>query len=95
MFASRNTAKKETYKSKVEEGKSDPRNIWRLFKEFGMDKEGNRNQSNLRLKIDDKFISNESDLTEMFYDYFVNIASNLKEPNIQTDFEKTKQLCIC
>ena len=29
-------AKKETYRNKIEEGKSDPRTIWKLFKEFGL-----------------------------------------------------------
>ena len=81
-------AKKETYKSKIEEGKSDPRNIWKLFNELGMSKKGSEGNSNMSLKLDDKFITNESDLTEIFNDYFVNIASALKEPNIDSDFEK-------
>ena len=29
-------AKKETYGNKIEEGKSDPRTIWKLFREFGL-----------------------------------------------------------
>ena len=28
-------AKQETYQSKIEEGKSDPKSIWKLFKELG------------------------------------------------------------
>ena len=28
--------KKETYRNKIEEGKSNPRTIWKLFKEFGL-----------------------------------------------------------
>ena len=31
-------AKKKTYQSKIEEGKSDPRTIWKLFKEFGINR---------------------------------------------------------
>ena len=81
-------AKKETYKSKIEEGKSDPRNIWKIFKEFGMNSKGSENKSNVSLKLDDKFVTNESELTEIFNDYFVNIASTLKQPTIETDFEK-------
>ena len=33
-------AKKETYQTKVEEGKDDPRSIWKLFKQFGTTKKG-------------------------------------------------------
>ena len=32
-------------------------------------------------------VTNESDLTDVFNSYFVNIASNLKEPIIPSDFE--------
>ena len=33
-------------------------------------------------------VTNEPELTEIFNDYFVNIASTLKEPTIETDFKK-------
>ena len=32
-------------------------------------------------------ITNESDLSEIFNNYFINIASELKEPIVETDFE--------
>ena len=32
-------------------------------------------------------VANESDLTDVFNSYFVNVASNLKEPIITSDFE--------
>ena len=32
------TAKKEAYQTKLEEGKDDPWSIWKLFKQFGMHK---------------------------------------------------------
>ena len=41
----------------------------------------------MSLKLDDKFVTNESELTEIFNDYFVNIASTLKQPTIETDFK--------
>ena len=34
-------AKQDTYQSKIEEGKSDPRSIWKLFKELGASRKGN------------------------------------------------------
>ena len=42
------------YKSKIDEGKSDPRNIWKIFKEFGMNNKEGENKSNMRLKLEDK-----------------------------------------
>ena len=73
-------AKKKTYQSKIEEGKSDPRTIWKLFKEFGINCKGNGCENNL--------IINESDLAELFDNYFVNVASKLKEPIIDSEFER-------
>ena len=80
-------SKKETYQSKIEEGKSDPQTIWKIFKEFGMNNKECQNASKFSLKLDDQIITNESDLSEIFNNYFINIASKLKEPIVETDFE--------
>ena len=53
-------AKKETYRNKIEEGKSDPRTIWKLFREFSL----KYNDS------DDKIITNEADMAEIFNNFF-------------------------
>ena len=81
------TAKKKTYESKIEEGKSDPRTIWKLFKEFGIKDKGNNGVENFCLKNENDLITNESDLTEMFNNYFVNVASKLKEPIVNSEFD--------
>ena len=80
-------SKKETYQSKIEKGKSDPRTIWKIFKEFGMNNKERQNASKFSLKLDDKIITNESDLSEIFNNYFINTASKLKKPIVETDFE--------
>ena len=36
IFSLIKESKKATYKSKIDEGKNDPRSIWKVFKEFGM-----------------------------------------------------------
>ena len=84
-----NIAKKETYRSKIEGGKSDPRTIWKLFNEFGMNNK-ERTKSKFSLKVDDQCVTNDADLAPIFNNYFHNIASKLKEPPIKTDFEKLK-----
>ena len=89
-----NIAKKETNRSKIEEGKSDPRTIWKLFKEFGMNNKECESKSKFSLKVDDQCITNEAELAPIFNNYFINIASKLKEPPIKTDFEKNEKLCV-
>ena len=83
-----NIAKKKTYQSKIEEGRSDPRTIWKLFKEFGIKSKGNDGENNFAIKSENDMITNESDLAEHFNNYFVNVASNLKEPIVNSEFER-------
>ena len=82
-------AKKETYRNEIEEGKSDPRTIWKLLREFGL-KYNDCNNSKFSLKSDDKMITNEADMAGIFNNFFINIASKLKEPTLKADFEELK-----
>ena len=78
-------AKKE---SKIE-GHSDPKSIWKLYKELGVNRKSTSDKPNLNINVGDRVIhvTNESDLTGVFISYFVNVASNLKEQIIPSDFE--------
>ena len=49
-------AKTKTYQSKIEEGKSDPRTIWKLFKEFGINCKGNGCENNFSIKCDNNTV---------------------------------------
>ena len=80
-------AKKKTYQTKTEEGKSDPRTIWKLFKAFGLKGKGNDNENKFAIKCEDNIITAESDLAKLFNNYFVNVASKLQEPIINSKFE--------
>ena len=80
-------AKKNTYQSKIEEGQSDPISIWKIFKELGANRKTNSSESNINIKQGEQMITNETDLFELFNDYFVNVASNLKEPVTLSDNE--------
>ena len=73
-------SKLATYKSKIEVGKDDPQSIWKLFKEFGASYKKNHNEDILGLSINEEIVSDHSELAGIFNDYFINIASNLKEP---------------
>ena len=48
------------------------------------------NNSKFSLKSDDKIITNEADIAGIFNNYFINIASKLKEPTLKADFEVLK-----
>ena len=44
-------------------------------------------ESSINIKQGEKMITNETDSAELFNDYFVNVASNLKEPVTLSDNE--------
>ena len=81
-------AKKETYQCKIEEGKNDPRSIWKIFNEVGMKNKEDDNASNFKIKVEDDVITKDSEVAEVFNNYFINIASKLKEPVPNSDFKK-------
>ena len=50
------SAKKETYQTKIEEGKDDLRSIWTLFKQFGASKKGTFKVNNFEIKTNNDII---------------------------------------
>ena len=46
----------------------------------------NNDDPNLNINVGDRVVTNESSLTDSFNFYFVNVASNLKEPIIPLKF---------
>ena len=83
-------SKSSTYKNKIENGKDDPKSIWKIFKEFGASNKKSDDNNILGLRIDDKIVSDNTKLAEIFNDYFINIAANLKEPIENKDLSKLK-----
>ena len=83
-------SKSATYKDKIEEGKGDPKSIWKIFKEFGASNKKTDNNGILGLQINEKLVSDDTELAGVFNDYFINIAANLKEPIENTDLSKLK-----
>ncbi|MEW8542134.1 MAG: endonuclease/exonuclease/phosphatase family protein, partial [Candidatus Thiodiazotropha sp.] len=86
------SAKKSTYENKIENGKDDPKSVWKIFKEFGASSKSKNNRNNdiLGLNINGKIVSDDASIAEHFNDYFINIASNLKEPMQLYNFTKLK-----
>lgn len=85
-----NLAKKSTYENKIETGKDYPKSIWKIFKEFGASSKHKNNSNNdiLGLKINGETVTDNIELADSFNNYFINIASDLKEPLQQNDLSK-------
>ncbi|WAR04353.1 hypothetical protein MAR_019722 [Mya arenaria] len=90
-------SKKESYKRKIEEGKSDPKTVWKIFKEHGASTKKTNNCNLIKnIHKDGIDITDNQDIANTFNKFFVNVAANLKEPiptsnfNKVNDFVKTK-----
>ena len=90
-------SKKRSYEKKIENGKSDPKSIWKIFKEYGASskKKDKRNTIN-QINIDGSEITNTKDMANEFYNIFIIIANYLSVPikeiddNIIKDFVNSK-----
>ena len=74
------SAKNNMYKTKIEKGKDDPQTIWKIVKKFGASRKTGAKDTILGLKENDRLISDENEIANVFNKYFVNVASQLKEP---------------
>ena len=81
------SAKNNLYKTKIEKSKDDPRTIWKIFKEFRTSRKTGAKGTILGLKENDRLISDENEKANVFNKYFVNVASQLKEPVEHSDFK--------
>ena len=81
------SAKNNMYKTKIEKGNDDPRTIWKIFKEYGASRKTGAKDTILGLKENDRLISDENEIANVFNKYFVNVASQLKEHVEHSDFK--------
>ena len=79
-------SKRSSYKSKIEQGQDDSRSILRIFKELGASNITSSDNECFAIKQGEKIISDETEIAENLNDYFVNIASKLKEPIEHNNF---------
>ncbi|MEW8547445.1 MAG: reverse transcriptase family protein [Candidatus Thiodiazotropha sp.] len=78
------------YKAKIEEGKDDPRSIWKIFREFGASSKC-ENREIFEINLNDRIVSNEVDIANAFNTYFATVASQLKEPIKASNFSSLKE----
>ena len=85
-------AKKQQYSEILNENSKNPASVWKLFKEIGASKRKN-SADIFSLKINDCIIENSKDIANEFNNFFVNVASKIKEPIETSNFDKLRQFC--
>ena len=81
------SAKNNMHKTKIEKGKDDPHTIWKIFEEFGASRKSGAKDTILGVKENYRLISDENEIANVLNKYFVNVASQLKEPVEHSDFK--------
>ena len=79
--------KKRTYQTKLEEGKGDPKTIWKFFKELGANGKGSNSEPDINIRKHGKLVQKVSELTDLFNSYYINIANKFKNQIIPSNLE--------
>ena len=87
-------SKQEKYQTYIESNKGKPGSIYKLFQEVGAGK-GKQKQSEISSinSNENTCIENPSEISNAFNDFFVNVASNLKEPITPSCHDKLEDFC--
>ena len=85
-------SKKSQYSAIINENNNNPSSIWKLFKEIGINKQKS-NTSISKVKINGQECEDHNKMANAFNKFFVSIASNLKEPIENSNFEKLNTFC--
>ena len=85
-------SKKMQYRSLVEENNNKPSNVWKLFKELGATKNNSKCATNA-ISIDGREYTDPLEIANEFNKFFVTVASKLKEPNLEPNFERLDKFC--
>lgn len=77
----------------IENNKNNPGSIYKLFQEVGAGK-GCRKQSNITAVINDgSSIEDPTEIANTFNNFFVNVASKIKEPVTNCNHDRLKEFC--
>ena len=85
-------SKKRQYLEILNENANNPANVWKLFKEIVASKRKD-SADIVSLKIHDNVFENPKDIANEFNNFFVTVASRIKEPIETSDFDKLQQFC--
>ena len=85
-------SKKAQYSALINENNNNPGSVWKLFKEIGIKRKNNTSKIP-SLKNGNKCTEDNFEMATQFNNFFVSVASKLKEPVEKCNFEKLKDFC--
>ena len=86
-------SKKSQYQTFVDNNKENQSSIYKLFQEVGAGKGLTRKSNITSVKVGETLCEDSKEIVNEFNNYFVNIASKLKEPIISTNHDKLQEFC--
>ncbi|MEW8546816.1 MAG: reverse transcriptase family protein [Candidatus Thiodiazotropha sp.] len=86
-------SKKSKYQTFIDNNKGNPGSIYKIFQEVGAGKGLHRKSNITSVKVGDFLFEDSLEIANEFNDFFVNIASKLKEPIISTNHDKLQAFC--
>ena len=86
-------AKKAQYQTFIEKNKENPSSIYKIFPEVGAGKGPHKQSTIDSMNSGHTRIEDSLEMANEFNDFFVNIASKLKEPVGKTNHDKLKEFC--
>ena len=86
-------SKKVQYQTFIDDNKGNPSSIYKIFREVGAGKGLQKPSTLTSVKVDNNTIEDSSEMANEFNNFFVNIATKLKEPIIHTNHDKLSEFC--
>ena len=86
-------SKKAQYQTFIDNNKGNPGSIYKLFQELGAGKGQHRQSIVTSVKVGDTVIEDPTEMANKFNNFFVNVASTIKEPVINTNRDKLREFC--
>ena len=86
-------SKKTQYQSFIDDNKGNPGSIYKIFQEVGAGKGKQRQSTITSINVGDTQIDDSTEMANEFNDFFVNIASKLKEPLTKSNHDKLREFC--
>ena len=86
-------SKKSQYQTFIDNNKENPSSIYKLFREVGAGKGLYRKSNITSVKVGETLCEDSVEIANEFNNFFVNIASKLKEPILSTNHDKLQEFC--
>lgn len=86
-------SKKNQYQTYIENNKSKPGSIFKLFQEVGAGKGCTRPSNISCVNHNGIYVEDPVEIANAFNNFFVNVAAKIKEPLVNSNHEKLKNFC--